>query len=249
MQFNIILSVHISFHWKGALRVALDREAELAKSVGIDTRLFRSPKAFDPRVSSLNRLNFDRSLYSEGTSAAYIVSQGWSDLFFCCVSFTVAMQLHLPTESESLLTKQGGRRNNESGSDTVASLTDEELRVQNENLPPSPRIVIIRHGKTEYNKLGIFTGWDDAPLAEEGKAEAQKAGQSLKLHGIEFDVVYTSWLSRAIETALLVLDQLDSLWLPINKSWRLNERMCVLHEPALIETRYHSHVVIYFSFR
>lgn len=62
-------------------------------------------------------------------------------------------------------------------------------------------IVIIRHGKTENNKLGLFTGWDDVPLAPEGVEEAKRAGQLLKLHGFEFDAVYTSWLSRAIETA------------------------------------------------
>ena len=88
-----------------------------------------------------------------------------------------------------------------------------------------PIIVIIRHGKTEYNKLGVFTGWEDAPLANEGRVEARNAGRLLKRHGIELDVVYTSWLSRAIETAWLVLDELDCLWLPIVKSWRLNERM------------------------
>eukprot|EP00804_Cyclotella_cryptica_P020984 CCRYP_009306-RA/>CCRYP_009306-RA protein AED:0.26 eAED:0.26 QI:204/0.66/0.5/1/0.66/0.75/4/0/699 len=62
-------------------------------------------------------------------------------------------------------------------------------------------IVMIRHGKTENNKLGLFTGWDDVPLAAEGVEEAKEAGRLLKLHGFEFDVVYTSWLSRAIETA------------------------------------------------
>mmetsp|Transcript_25257 Transcript_25257/g.69632 ORF Transcript_25257/g.69632 Transcript_25257/m.69632 type:complete len:842 (-) Transcript_25257:78-2603(-) len=86
-------------------------------------------------------------------------------------------------------------------------------------------IVIIRHGKTQHNKLGLFTGWEDAPLADEGIEEAKIAGQNLKKHGFEFDVVYTSWLSRALETAWLVLDELDSLWLPIVKTWRLNERM------------------------
>lgn len=91
--------------------------------------------------------------------------------------------------------------------------------------PTDQIVVLIRHGKTENNKLGIFTGWDDAALAEEGKGEAKKAGRVLKMHGIEFDVVYTSWLSRAIETAWMVLDELDLLWLPIIKSWRLNERM------------------------
>ena len=84
---------------------------------------------------------------------------------------------------------------------------------------------MIRHGKTENNKLGLFTGWDDVPLAADGVEEAKEAGKLLKLHGFEFDAVYTSWLSRAIETAWYVLDELDCLWLPIIKSWRLNERM------------------------
>jgi 2,3-bisphosphoglycerate-dependent phosphoglycerate mutase len=85
-------------------------------------------------------------------------------------------------------------------------------------------IVIIRHGKTEHNKLGLFTGWEDAPLATDGVTEAREAGRLLKSHGFEFDVVYTSWLSRAIETSLHVMDELDALWLPIVKTWRLNER-------------------------
>jgi len=88
-----------------------------------------------------------------------------------------------------------------------------------------PVIVIIRHGKTEHNKLGLFTGWEDAPLAPEGVLEAAAAGRLLKQHGFEFDVVYSSWLGRAIETAWYALNELDSLWLPIVKSWRLNERM------------------------
>jgi len=86
-------------------------------------------------------------------------------------------------------------------------------------------IVIIRHGKTQHNKLGLFTGWFDAPLAEEGIEEAKEAGRNLKKFGFEFDVVYTSWLSRAVETAWFVMDEMDCLWLPIVKTWRLNERM------------------------
>ena len=86
-------------------------------------------------------------------------------------------------------------------------------------------IVIIRHGKTQHNKLGLFTGWEDAPLADEGIEEAKQAGKLLKMHGFEFDVVYTSWLSRALETALYVMDEMDALWLPTVKTWRLNERM------------------------
>jgi 2,3-bisphosphoglycerate-dependent phosphoglycerate mutase len=88
-----------------------------------------------------------------------------------------------------------------------------------------PILVIIRHGKTEHNQLGLFTGWEDALLANEGREEAMHAGKLMRHHEVEFDVVYTSWLSRAIETAWLVLNELDSLWLPIVKTWRLNERM------------------------
>lgn len=86
-------------------------------------------------------------------------------------------------------------------------------------------IVMIRHGVTEYNKLGIFSGWQDIPLSTEGVEEAKQSGRLLKKYGYEFDVVYTSWLSRAIETAWFILDELDTLWLPIVKTWRLNERM------------------------
>ena len=86
-------------------------------------------------------------------------------------------------------------------------------------------IVMIRHGKTEHNKLGLFTGWEDPALTEEGVAEAKRAGELLRTNGFEFDVVYSSWLQRAIETAWHVLDELDSTWIPIVKSWRLNERM------------------------
>jgi hypothetical protein len=85
-------------------------------------------------------------------------------------------------------------------------------------------IVMIRHGKTDHNKLSLFTGWEDPPLASEGVEEAKLAGKMLKKSGFEFDIVYTSWLSRAIETSWHVLDGLDSTWLPIVKSWRLNER-------------------------
>ena len=73
----------------------------------------------------------------------------------------------------------------------------------------SSLIVMIRHGKTENNKLGLFTGWDDVPLASDGVDEAKEAGRLLKLHGFEFDAVYTSWLSRAIETAWYVMDEVS----------------------------------------
>lgn len=88
-----------------------------------------------------------------------------------------------------------------------------------------PLVILIRHGQTTHNKLGLFTGWEDAPLSPEGRAEASRAGALLAAHGVEIDAVYTSWLTRAITTAWLVLAPLDSLFVTIHKSWRLNERM------------------------
>jgi 2,3-bisphosphoglycerate-dependent phosphoglycerate mutase len=118
-------------------------------------------------------------------------------------------------------------------------------------------IVLIRHGRTPHNNLGLFTGWEDPPLAPDGIEvrsicffgrcvlmhctvstgqytlgvsrtliqDAKRAGRLLRKHGFEFDVVYTSWLTRAIQTAFYVMDELDCTWLPLVKSWRLNERM------------------------
>jgi len=88
-----------------------------------------------------------------------------------------------------------------------------------------PVVVFIRHGRTPHNNLGLFTGWLDAPLAPEGVEDAKNGGRLLKMHGFEFDVVYTSQLGRAIDTARKCIDELDQSWLPMVKSWRLNERM------------------------
>lgn len=106
--------------------------------------------------------------------------------------------------------------------------------IQKSKSQSSSTIVIIRHGKTEHNKLGLFTGWEDVPLAEEGVQEAKEAGRLLREYGFEFDVVYVSWLSRAIDTALYVLDEMGTLWLPVIKSWRLNERMVSGRESEVV---------------
>mmetsp|Transcript_19656 Transcript_19656/g.27272 ORF Transcript_19656/g.27272 Transcript_19656/m.27272 type:complete len:772 (-) Transcript_19656:106-2421(-) len=87
-----------------------------------------------------------------------------------------------------------------------------------------PVVVFIRHGRTPHNILSLFTGWEDPPLAKSGVEDAKRGGKLLKKHGYKFDVVYSSWLTRAIETAWYVLDELDMTWLPVIKSWRLNER-------------------------
>lgn len=86
------------------------------------------------------------------------------------------------------------------------------------------RLVLIRHGQSVWNKANLFTGWKDVDLSEQGVAEAVAAGERLKAAGIDFDVCYTSVLTRAIKTLNIVLEGMDRLWLPVSKHWRLNER-------------------------
>ncbi|MGX6979228.1 2,3-diphosphoglycerate-dependent phosphoglycerate mutase [Vagococcus elongatus] len=85
-------------------------------------------------------------------------------------------------------------------------------------------LVFIRHGQSKWNLENKFTGWTDVPLSEQGLTEAADAGRKLKDAGLTFDIVYTSLLKRAIKTAHIVMEEIDQLWLPEEKSWRLNER-------------------------
>ncbi|EAA0235038.1 2,3-diphosphoglycerate-dependent phosphoglycerate mutase [Listeria monocytogenes] len=86
------------------------------------------------------------------------------------------------------------------------------------------KLVLIRHGQSEWNKLNLFTGWHDVDLSQEGVVEAMTAGKRIKEAGLEFDVAFTSVLTRAIKTLNYVLEESDQMWLPVHKSWRLNER-------------------------
>lgn len=86
------------------------------------------------------------------------------------------------------------------------------------------RIVLLRHGESEWNKENRFTGWTDVDLTEKGIAEATKAGELLKGNGFNFDKAYTSYLKRAVKTLNSVLDKLNQDWIPVEKSWRLNEK-------------------------
>ncbi|EAD3701887.1 2,3-diphosphoglycerate-dependent phosphoglycerate mutase, partial [Listeria monocytogenes] len=86
------------------------------------------------------------------------------------------------------------------------------------------KLVLIRHGQSEWNKLNLFTGWHDVDLSQEGVVEAMTAGKRIKEAGLEFDVAFTSVLTRAIKTLNYVLEESDQMWVPIHKSWRLNER-------------------------
>ena len=86
------------------------------------------------------------------------------------------------------------------------------------------KLVLLRHGESIWNKENLFTGWHDVDLSDQGKVEAKRAGELLKAEGFTFDVAYTSVLKRAIRTAWMALDELDLLWIPVDRSWRLNER-------------------------
>ena len=86
------------------------------------------------------------------------------------------------------------------------------------------KLVLVRHGESEWNKLNLFTGWTDVDLSEKGHEEAKQAGKTLKEEGYDFDVCYTSYLKRAIHTLNHILDEMDRNWLPVNKTWKLNER-------------------------
>lgn len=87
-----------------------------------------------------------------------------------------------------------------------------------------PRLVLLRHGQSVWNRDAIFTGWTDVELCDNGLAEAKKAAALLKAHDIEFDHCFASYLKRSIHTLWIVLSDLDLTWLPVHRSWRLNER-------------------------
>ena len=86
------------------------------------------------------------------------------------------------------------------------------------------KLVLLRHGESIWNKEDRFTGWTDVDLSETGIAEAKAAGKTLKENGYVFDIAFTSVLKRAIRTLWLVQDEMDLMWIPVYKSWRLNER-------------------------
>lgn len=86
------------------------------------------------------------------------------------------------------------------------------------------KLVLIRHGQSEWNEKNLFTGWVDVKLSATGEKEAKRAGELLKEKNVKPDVLYTSKLSRAIQTANIALAEADRLWIPVNRTWRLNER-------------------------
>jgi 2,3-bisphosphoglycerate-dependent phosphoglycerate mutase len=85
-------------------------------------------------------------------------------------------------------------------------------------------VVLLRHSESQWNLENRFTGWTDVDITESGRAQARAAGQLLKAEGLAFDQAYTSVLKRAIRTLWIVLDEMDLMWIPVERSWRLNER-------------------------
>ncbi|MDQ1342915.1 MAG: 2,3-bisphosphoglycerate-dependent phosphoglycerate mutase [Pseudomonadota bacterium] len=86
------------------------------------------------------------------------------------------------------------------------------------------KLVLLRHGQSIWNLENLFTGWIDVDLSAQGLVEAREAGQLLRAEGIAFDLAFTSVLKRAIRTLWIALDEMDMMWLPVERSWRLNER-------------------------
>jgi len=91
-------------------------------------------------------------------------------------------------------------------------------------MPKLAKLVLLRHGESDWNRENRFTGWTDVDLSPQGLAEARAGGKLLKSEGYAFDLAYTSVLKRAIRTLWIALEQLDQMWLPVTKDWRLNER-------------------------
>ena len=89
---------------------------------------------------------------------------------------------------------------------------------------PFNTIVLLRHGESQWNLENRFTGWHDVNLTEQGEREGREAGRLLKAEGFKFDVAYTSVLTRAIRTLWLALTEMDQVWIPVHREWRLNER-------------------------
>jgi len=86
------------------------------------------------------------------------------------------------------------------------------------------KLTLLRHGESVWNRQNRFSGWTDVDLSGHGRIEAREAGKILKSEGYSFDIAYTSVLKRAIRTLWMVLDELDQMWIPVERSWRLNER-------------------------
>ena len=103
--------------------------------------------------------------------------------------------------------------------------TQKPIFIQSFALMATYKLVLVRHGESEWNQKNLFCGWYDADLSEKGNEEAKQAGKWLKEGGYTFDIAFTSVLKRAIKTLYNIQSELDLHWIPVHRHWRLNERM------------------------
>jgi 2,3-bisphosphoglycerate-dependent phosphoglycerate mutase len=94
----------------------------------------------------------------------------------------------------------------------------------NNKRPSTGKLVLLRHGQSDWNQKNLFTGWHDVDLTTQGREEARQAGRTLSDAGLTFDIAFTSVLTRAVRTLWIVLEEMQLMWIPIENSWRLNER-------------------------
>jgi 2,3-bisphosphoglycerate-dependent phosphoglycerate mutase len=106
----------------------------------------------------------------------------------------------------------------------LAAFWDNPPMTNNKTRPATGRLVLLRHGQSDWNQKNLFTGWTDVDLTAQGREEARQAGRTLTGAGLTFDIAFTSVLTRAIRTLWIVLDEMQLMWIPIENSWRLNER-------------------------
>lgn len=96
--------------------------------------------------------------------------------------------------------------------------------MKNEQKNNARQLILLRHGESVWNKENLFSGWTDVDLSDRGREEVLQAGRILREHGFTFDVAFTSVLKRAIRTLWIVLDEMELMWIPVHRDWRLNER-------------------------
>jgi 2,3-bisphosphoglycerate-dependent phosphoglycerate mutase len=105
-----------------------------------------------------------------------------------------------------------------------APIWDNAHMTNNKMRPLPGRLVLLRHGQSDWNQKNLFTGWTDVDLTAQGREEARQAGRTLAEAGVRFDIAFTSVLTRAVRTLWIVLDEMKLMWVPVENSWRLNER-------------------------
>jgi 2,3-bisphosphoglycerate-dependent phosphoglycerate mutase len=194
----------------GNLKEALDEDAERSALIRVDGHVNKREYTLKESMMKLRDediVSADRVQMRSYTEPDKLNEERWSDDPCEFEEYDV-----FESEIEDLVDKP---------LPTIVPLSKDSTKQSRQG----PFVVLIRHGRTPHNNMQLFTGWEDPPLADEGVEDAKNAGRILKRHGFEFDVVYTSCLTRAIQTAYYSIEELDQVWLPIIKSWRLNERM------------------------